>query len=179
MPCLIRRVSKLINKFFAKYIKSFISFFLILSHCFFLRTLPLEAKLETLNNDKGLELQRSIESLRDLEYQTWQLVAYPQIGNEEHLVLRIVGFKGSLRLNHPTKLDVKSGLKTWKLEDITLKNPQLANDNRDAAAEFKLEPLLDDLNNNRPLRLALAGGFNELPVPPYIVKEWRSLQIDG
>ena len=38
-----------------------------------------------------------------------------------------------------------------------------------------LKELLKDLNNNRPLRLALNGGFTELPVPPYVVNEWRSI----
>ena len=35
--------------------------------------------------------------------------------------------------------------------------------------------LLADLNKNRPLRLQLPGVFNELPVPPFVVKEWREL----
>ena len=58
----------------------------------------------------------------------------------------------------------------------TLANPVLATDGREAAAEFALDPLLDDLSNNRPLRLALPGVFTELPIPPYVVSEWRSLQ---
>ena len=32
-----------------------------------------------------------------------------------------------------------------------------------------------DRNKNRPLRLQLPGVFNELPVPPFVVKEWREL----
>ena len=83
-----------------------------------------------------------------------------------------------MRLDHSRKLKVKSGIKHWDLNDITLQNPQLLNDNRDAAAEFELEPLITELNNNRPLRLYLKGGFNELPVPPYVVKEWRLLDLE-
>ena len=64
----------------------------------------------------------------------------------------------------------------WLLDDITLANPVLASDGREAAAEFALDPLLDDLSNNRPLRLALQGVFTELPIPPYVIGEWRSLQ---
>ena len=52
----------------------------------------------------------------------------------------------------------------------------LASDGREAAAEFALDPLLADLSNNRPLRLFLPGVFNELPVPPYVVGEWRDVQ---
>lgn len=92
------------------------------------------------------------------------------------MVLRIVGFPGRVRLEHPMPLRVQAGVKEWKLEDITLDNPALARDGREAAAEFALEPLLSDLSNNRPLRLFLPGVFNELPVPPYVVGEWRDVQ---
>ncbi|KGG16306.1 hypothetical protein EV07_1475 [Prochlorococcus sp. MIT 0603] len=158
-----------------KVIKSFLLFLLISISCYLIPPKALEAKLELFENINGNEVQRSLESLRDLDDQTWQLVVYPQTGHEDNLVLRIVGFTGSLRLNHPEKLHLKSGLKSWDLKDITLSNPQLANDNRDAAAEFLLSPFLQELNNNRPLRLSLVGGFNDLPVPPYVVNEWRSM----
>lgn len=144
----------------------------------FLFTWPtcLQAKVEFFDNSEGVQVQRSLESLRDLDDQNWQIVVYPNEGNQSKMVLRIVGFNGSLRLDHPTKLHLESGLKTWDLEDITLGNTELADDNRDAAAEFLLDPLLTDLQNNRPLRLSLDGGINELPVPPYLVKEWRSIK---
>jgi hypothetical protein len=80
-----------------------------------------------------------------------------------------------VRLDHPTPLVVRGGRRQWELEDITLASPKLAADGRAAAAEFNLTPLLADLTANRPLRLALAGVFTELPVPPYVVEEWRSL----
>ena len=92
------------------------------------------------------------------------------------MVLRIVGYPGKLRLDHPVSLQVEAGRRAWALDDITLANPALATDGREAAAEFALDPLLDDLSNNRPLRLMLPGVFTELPVPPYVVGEWRSLQ---
>jgi hypothetical protein len=71
---------------------------------------------------------------------------------------------------------VWSGRRRWQLADLTLANPQLAADGRSAAAEFDLSPLIAELSQNRPLRLALPGVFSELPVPPYVVAEWRSLQ---
>jgi hypothetical protein len=70
---------------------------------------------------------------------------------------------------------VASGQRRWELEDVTLANPKLAGDAREAAAEFNLEPLLSDLTKDRPLRLQLPGVFTELPVPPFVVKEWREL----
>ena len=47
---------------------------------------------------------------------------------------------------------------------------------RQAAAEFDLEELINDISKNRPLRLSLNGVFSELPVPPFLVKEWRDLK---
>lgn len=120
---------------------------------------------------------RSLESLRDLDYQSWQVVAYREgpPRSEAPITLRIVGYPGRVRLDHPTPLLVTSGRYLWELADTTLTSPKLAGDGRAAAAEFDLTPLLADLNTNRPLRLELPGVFRELPVPPYVVEEWRSL----
>ena len=94
---------------------------------------------------------------------------------EDKLILRVIGYPGNLRIDHPTGLIVESGRKYWLLDDKTLLNVELANDARQAAAEFDLDELIQNINKNRPLRLSLAGVFSELPVPPFVVKEWRSL----
>ena len=137
--------------------------------------LPAQALLHNHPDENGTTVLRSLESLRDLDYQSWQLVAYRQGPPGGPLSLRVVGFPGKVRLDHPTALLVRSGRQQWQLEDITLANPKLAGDGRAAAAEFNLAPLLADLDRNRPLRLQLPGVFVELPVPPYVVAEWRSL----
>ena len=134
------------------------------------------AQVHQHENEAGTPMVRSLESLRDLDYDSWQAVAYREGPPGEPVVLRIVGYPGKVRLEHPVSLKVIAGRREWALEDITLANPALASDGREAAAEFALDPLLDDLANNRPLRLVLPGVFNELPVPPYVVGEWRSLQ---
>ena len=77
--------------------------------------------------------------------------------------------------HYKTDLKVESGRKQWLLDDKTLLNEELANDGRQAAAEFDLDELVINLDKNRPLRLSLSGVFSELPVPPFVVKEWRSL----
>ena len=118
---------------------------------------------------------RSLESLRDLDYRSWQVVAYREGPPGGALRLRIVGYPGRVRMDHPTPLLVSSGRYLWELDDLTLASPKLAKDGRDAAAEFDLNPLVADLQQNRPLRLELPGIFTELPVPPYVVAEWRSL----
>ena len=136
------------------------------------------AQVHQHQDENGAPMLRSLESLRDLDYQSWQAVAYRTGNPGNPVVLRIVGFPGKVRLDHPTDLVVKSGVKEWSLPDITLENKALASDSRDAAAEFSLDPLLNDLSNNRPLRLFLPGVLNELPVPPFVVGEWRQVQTE-
>ena len=136
---------------------------------------PAHALLHNHPDETGIPVLRSLESLRDLDYQSWQLVAYREGPPGGPLRLRVVGFPGKVRLDHPTPLLVRSGRLQWQLDDVTLANPKLAGDGRAAAAEFNLAPLLADLDRNRPLRLQLPGVFVELPVPPYVVAEWRSL----
>ena len=136
-----------------------------------------QAQVHAHNDENGTPVVRSLESLRDLDYQSWQLVAYREGPPGGPLKLRIVGYPGKVRLDHPTALQVRSGHFSWQLADVTLANPQLAGDGRSAAAEFDLAPLLADLRQDRPLRLVLPGVFVELPVPPFVVAQWRSLAL--
>ena len=112
---------------------------------------PAAAQVHQHENEAGVAMVRSLESLRDLDYNSWQAVAYREGQPGQPVVLRLVGFPGRLRLDHPTSLQVLSGRREWDLDDTTLSNPLLASDGREAAAEFALDPLLDDLSNNRPL----------------------------
>ena len=137
---------------------------------------PLKVFAEVAETEINGELiNASSEFLRDLDFETWQLVAYKSPFFESKLILRVIGYPGNLRIDHPTDLRVESGRKQWLLDDKTLINTELANDGRQAAAEFDLDNLINNLDKNRPLRLSLAGVFSELPVPPFVVKEWRSI----
>ena len=167
----MKKILKLINEYSPKIIICLVIFPML----FFVPVKSYAEVAETQIN--GGLINASTEFLRDLDYETWQLVAYKSPNNDEKLVLRVIGYPGNLRIDHPLSLDVESGRKKWKLDDITLLNTELAEDNRQAAAEFDLENLLQDISQNRPLRLSLQGVFSELPVPPFLVKEWRSLRI--
>ena len=125
--------------------------------------------------DQKKEIKRSLESLKDLDYQTWQIIVYPSSKESKNLILRIVGYPGSLRIDHPTSLMVSSGRKTWNLKDITKISKFKVETLNDSAAEFDLSPLIAELDKNRPLRLSLPGLINDLPIPPYLVGEWRTL----
>ena len=137
---------------------------------------PLKVYAEIAETEINGELiNASSEFLRDLDFETWQLVAYKSPLFENKLILRVIGYPGNLRIDHPTGLRVESGRKQWLLEDKTLQNIKLSNDVRQAAAEFDLDELIQNIDKNRPLRLSLSSVFSELPVPPFVVEEWRSL----
>ena len=153
-------------------LKGILPLLLILSFTFN----PLKVFAEVAETEINGELIiASSEFLRDLDFETWQLVAYKSPFFADKLILRVIGYPGNLRIDHPTNLNVESGRKKWFLEDKTLLNKELANDGRQAAAEFDLDELIQNINKNRPLRLSLSGVFSDLPVPPFVVKEWRSL----
>tara|TARA_B100000902_G_C26724295_1_gene628196 strand:+ start:35 stop:532 length:498 start_codon:yes stop_codon:yes gene_type:complete len=156
--------------------KNFLKGILPLLLCLSFIINPIKVNAEIVETEINGELiNASGEFLRDLDFETWQLVAYKSPLFDEKLILRIIGYPGNLRIDHPTDLSVESGRKQWFLDDKTLLNLELANDGRQAAAEFDLDKLIKNLDKNRPLRLSLSGVFSELPVPPFVVKEWRSL----
>ena len=165
----MKKITKSNNNIF---LKKILPLLLLLSFIF--NPLKVYAKIaETEIN--GEMINASSEFLRDLEFETWQLVAYKSPLFEDKLILRVIGYPGNLRIDHPTDLRVESGRKQWLLDDKTLLNEELANDGRQAAAEFDLNELIQNIDKNRPLRLSLPGVFSELPVPPFLVKEWRTL----
>ena len=168
----MKKISKLINEHSAK-----ILICLVIIPLLFVPVKSYAEVAETQIN--GGLINASTEFLRDLDYETWQLVAYKSSNNDEKIVLRVIGYPGNLRIDHPLPLNVESGRKNWNLDDITELNTELAQDSRQAAAEFDLESLLQDISQNRPLRLSLQGVFSELPVPPFLVKEWRSLRTQS
>ena len=154
------------------FLRGILPFFLLM----FLIFSPTKVFAEIAETEINGELiNASSEFLRDLDFETWQLVAYKSTLFENKLILRVIGYPGNLRIDHPTALKVQSGRKEWLLEDKTLLNLELANDGRQAAAEFDLNELIQKIDKNRPLRLYLSGVFSDLPVPPFVVKEWRSI----
>ena len=159
---------------FHDFFRLIISFLLICS-CFFSSANKCYADSKVLLNNQKKEIKRSIESLKDLDYQTWQIIVYPSSKDSKNLILRIVGYPGSLRIDHPTNLKVNSGRKTWDIKDITKISKFKVETLNDSSAEFDLSTLIAELDKNRTLRLSLPGLINDLPIPPYLVSEWRSL----
>ena len=172
MPLWIPNMKKITELNKGILFKGLISLLLLFSLTF----TPLSVNAELAETEiNGEFINASSEFLRDLDFETWQLVAYKSPLFENKLILRVIGYPGNLRIDHPTSLRVDSGRKQWFLDDKTLLNLDLANDSRQAAAEFDLDGFINKIDKNRPLRLSLTGVFSDLPVPPFVVKEWRTL----
>ena len=138
----MKKISKLNKNVFYKGLFSLI---LLISFIFN----PLKVSAEVAETEINGELiNASSEFLRDLDFETWQLVAYKSPLLEDKLILRVIGYPGNLRIDHPTGLRVESGRKQWLLTDKTLSNIELANDGRQAAAEFDLDRVAIRIKKN-------------------------------
>mgnify|MGYP001456720335 CR=1 FL=1 len=166
----MKKITKLNNKNFLRVLLP-----LVLLCSLIFKPLQVNAEIAA-TQINGELINASSEFLRDLDFETWQLVAYKSPYFENKLILRLIGYPGNLRIDHPTNLKVDSGRKHWVLDDKTLMNEELLNDDRQAAAEFDLDELINNIDKNRPLRLSLSGVFLDLPVPPFVVKDWRTLK---
>ena len=70
---------------------------------------PIKVHAEVAETEINGELiNASSEFLRDLDFETWQLVAYKSPFFEDKLILRVIGYPGNLRIDHPTELRVES-----------------------------------------------------------------------
>ena len=81
-------------------------------------------------NETGTRMVRSLESLRDLDYDSWQAVAYREGPPGQPVVLRIVGYPGKVARSPNGCCAVAR--RERQSTDITLDNPALASDGREA-----------------------------------------------
>ena len=87
---------------------------------------PIKVSAEVAETEINGELiNASSEFLRDLDFETWQLVAYKSPLFEDKLILRLIGYPGNLRIDHPTDLRVESGRKQWLLDDKSLESSSI------------------------------------------------------
>ena len=103
------KISKLNKNIFLKRLLSFVILIPLVFN-------PSKAFAEIAETEINGELiNASSEFLRDLDFETWQLVAYKSPFFEDKLILRVIGYPGNLRVDHPTNLQVDSGRKQWSI----------------------------------------------------------------
>ncbi|PSB34430.1 DUF3122 domain-containing protein [Stenomitos frigidus] len=119
-------------------------------------------------------MYRSLQTLRDRTDQAWQVVFYKRVqgGQTESIHLRLVGFPGGAALEHPHPLKITTGTERVWLAAETDTVTDVPN-----VAEYDLLEVMRQLTATTPLRLTLPLQKTaiDLPVPPFVVEEWRQV----
>lgn len=132
------------------------------------------ASVHTYPEGNDRVMYRSLQTLRDRTDQAWQVVLYKRMqgGQTESIHLRLVGFPGGLALEHPHPLKITTGTERVWLAAETAPVTDAVN-----VAEYDLFEVMRQLNSTTPLRLTLPLERQaiELPIPPFVVEEWRQV----
>ncbi len=119
-------------------------------------------------------ITRSLQTLRDRTHQAWQVVLYKRGHNglTQSLHLRLVGFPGGAALQHPSALKITTGTERVSMAAETAPVTDTPN-----VAEYDLLEVMRQLTATTPLRLTIPvqGQPTELPIPPFVVEEWRQV----
>ena len=121
-------------------------------------------------------MYRSQQSLRDDRDRAWQLILFKRLNNGQldSLHLRLVGFPGTTEVarTQPLKITARSR-EAWTATNLVEPLELPAN-----VGEYDLLKIMTQLDADFPLQLELSlqqGQLAKLLVPPFVVREWRSL----
>lgn len=143
------------------------------------------ASIHTYPEGQERVMYRSLQTLRDRSNRAWQVVLFKRMQSDqvESLHLRLVGFPGVTELEHPQPLQITTGTEqVWQAPDALRGGEFDPN-----VGEYDVLAMLTQLDSNTPLRLAMPvkqraitpsqfpEGVIELPIPPFVVQEWRQL----
>lgn len=126
-------------------------------------------------------LCRSLQSLRDQRDRSWQLVLFGEAANGQPPTtgfrLRVVGFP-SLRVNRDRSLIVtnSTGAVAQLADQFPIDSLALN------TGEYEFDSVAGRLNQLGILRLTIPVGDAdqaEIPVPPFVLQEWKMLQKSG
>jgi hypothetical protein len=141
---------------------------------------PAFATITQLEEYPGQMLYQSRQNLQDQTGQSWQAIAFTRIHPEgsSTVSLRLVGFPGSVELDHKQPLILTTSLgKSLTAQDISSEiaqgSPTLAN-----VAEYDIKSMLPQLKSETPLQLTLpvvTGAAIELKIPFVAIEEWQTI----
>jgi Protein of unknown function (DUF3122) len=141
---------------------------------------PAFATITQLEEYPGQMLYQSRQNLQDQTGQSWQAIAFTRIHPEgsSTVSLRLVGFPGSVELDHKQPLILTTSLgRRLMAQDISSEiaqgSPTLAN-----VAEYDIKSMLPQLKSETPFRLTLpvvTGAAIELKIPSAAIEEWQEI----
>ncbi len=119
---------------------------------------------------------RSLQTLRDSQEHAWQLVLFKhqQGGKTQSIYLRLVGFPEVVQLQHPGEIELATlrSAKRWRAPEVLSGTPSVPH-----IGEYDLMAVMGQIDTDSALRLTLPlqNAFEEIILPPYVIKEWRQL----
>jgi hypothetical protein len=121
-------------------------------------------------------MYRSQQSLQDDRDRAWQLILFKRmkLGQLDSVHLRLVGFPGKTEVarTQPLKITTRSK-EVWTANNLVEQLELPVN-----VGEYDLLKVMAQLDTDLPLQLELSlhnGEATKLLVPPFVVREWRSL----
>jgi Protein of unknown function (DUF3122) len=120
-------------------------------------------------------LYRSQQKLNDESGNVWQVILFKRVypGEIASVNLRLVGFPDTVELIHPQPLKISSSEgNIWKATDIFLDEAPAA-----TIGQYDLKDILPQLPSDN-LLLSIPLGrerFVNIPVPSFVVQEWRTV----
>jgi hypothetical protein len=144
-------------------------------------TAPAHADLYTHIDAPGRMLYRSKASVRDLNRQTWQAIAFTHTygDHRDPILLRIVGFPDINPLDHEQPLILETSLgKRFKLPNVSTKIKRDPTEIPDNVAQYDITSVIPDLNPAVPCLLSIptqAQSLFILKIPPRLIQEWQSI----
>jgi Protein of unknown function (DUF3122) len=121
-------------------------------------------------------MYRSQQSLRDDRDRAWQLILFKRLkfGQLDSVHLRLVGFPGKTEVARAQPLKIAARTKdVWTANNLVEQLELPAN-----VGEYDLLKVMTELDADLPLQLELSlqqSQVAKLLVPPFVVREWRSL----
>mgnify|MGYP002777017746 CR=1 FL=1 len=147
--------------------------------CFLLLFNNLQPALASIHKYPESAMQtmyRSQQSLRDDRDRAWQLILFKRLkfGQLDSVHLRLVGFPGKTEVARAQPLKIAARTKdVWTANNLVEQLELPAN-----VGEYDLLKVMTELDADLPLQLELSlqqSQVAKLLVPPFVVREWRSL----
>lgn len=135
---------------------------------------PAQALLRQIEEQPGQMLYQSRQSLRDDQGDTWQVVLFKRVKDDQQEInLRLVGFPDLVSFKHPAPLMISSAQQaSLFLPDLLVENSPGEN-----VGQYLVLPAFSELPvaGIWELTLPLTGGLRLIKVPYFVQQEWQTL----
>ncbi len=141
---------------------------------------PVQAEVYIHPDVDGRLLYQTRETLKDQRGYTWQAVAFKfsQAGGSGPLQLRLVGFPGTVALDHEQPLTLLTSLGQKLTVENVSDQVSKTNPTEPHVGQWNLQPVLIELGDSMFLDLSVTTTDEQtlrLPISPQTIEEWQTV----